>query len=112
MGVLPNCFLEVKCEVTALKAPKEAIVISPWFPGVLLAWGTFEVIFLRHPFVFLTRMVAVLFSFLLMIAPSPLFLEDRLSGQLVALATAAWQRLKQQAQELLLLLGENWKSYF
>ena len=61
-GVLLNCFLEVECEVTALKVPREAIVIGPWFPGVLSAWDTFEV-FLGHLFTCLTCTVAPLLSF-------------------------------------------------
>lgn len=74
LGVLLNCFLEVKCEVTALKVPKEAIVIGRWFPGVLSAWDTFGVMFVGHPSTFLTRTVALLFSFCYMIAPALPFL--------------------------------------
>lgn len=78
-GVLLNCFLEVKCEVTALKVPKEAIVIGPWFPGVLSAWDTFEVVSWTP--VHLSHMYSCSSSFfLLTVALSLLFLEDRPPG--------------------------------
>lgn len=36
VGVLLSCFLKRKCEIIALKELREAIVIGPWLPVVVV----------------------------------------------------------------------------
>lgn len=70
LGALLSSFLELKCHVYALKEPKGAIVIGPWFPWFISSWDTFENMFLEHSFTLLICPVA-LFS---------LFFHSGLSG--------------------------------